>query len=229
MKKVNVGVLMLVGAMLSFSGCSSNQVTLKEISVQENFSPNQILEILKTGNDRFVNHKNTFPHLNKARMLEEVSGQRPIATVVSCSDSRVPIELVFDQGIGDLFVIRTAGNSLDDNMTMGSLEYAVNHLHTKLIIVVGHEKCGGITAAISTHSEGKEAKEISNLIETLRKGVESFVGKSDQLEDAIHYNVDYQIQKILQNQELKDLIDKGDLKVVGGYYNLKNGKIDLIN
>ena len=162
-------------------------------------------------------------------MLEEVSGQRPIATVVSCSDSRVPIELVFDQGIGDLFVIRTAGNSLDDNMTMGSLEYAVNHLHTKLIIVVGHEKCGGITAAISTHSEGKEAKEISNLIETLRKGVESFVGKSDQLEDAIHYNVDYQIQKILQNQELKDLIDKGDLKVVGGYYNLKNGKIDLIN
>ena len=98
-----------------------------------------------------------------------------------------------------------------------------------MIIVVGHEKCGGITAAISTHSEGKEAKEISNLIETLRKGVESFVGKSDQLEDAIHYNVDYQIQKILQNQELKDLIDKGDLKVVGGYYNLKNGKIDLIN
>ena len=70
MKKVNVGVLMLVGAMLSFSGCSSNQVPLKEISVQENFSPNQILEILKTGNDRFVNHKNTFPHLNKARMLE---------------------------------------------------------------------------------------------------------------------------------------------------------------
>ena len=97
---------------------------------------------------------------------------------MSCSDSRVPVELVFDRGIGDLFVIRTAGNSLDDDMTMGSLEYAVHHLHTKLIIVVGHEKCGGITAAISQHSEGKEPKEISNLIETLRKGVEPFVGKS---------------------------------------------------
>ena len=82
-------------------------------------------------------------------------------------------------------MIRTAGNSLDDDMTMGSLEYAVNHLHTKLIIIVGHEKCGGITAAISQHSEGKEPKEISNLIETLRKGVEPFVGKSEKLDDAI--------------------------------------------
>jgi carbonic anhydrase len=162
-------------------------------------------------------------------MKEEVSGQHPIATVVSCSDSRVPVELVFDRGIGDLFVIRTAGNSLDDDMTMGSLEYAVNHLHTKLIIVVGHEKCGGITAAISQHSEGKEPKEITNLIETLRKGVEPFVGKSEKLDDAIHYNVDQQIQKILQNQELKDLIDKGELKVIGGYYHLNDGKVDFLN
>ena len=126
-------------------------------------------------------------------------------------------------------MIRTAGNSLDDDMTMGSLEYAVNHLHTKLIIVVGHEKCGGITAAISQHSEGKEPKEISNLIETLRKGVEPFVGKSEKLDDAIHYNVDQQIQKILQNQELKDLIDKGELKVIGGYYHLNDGKVDFLN
>ena len=86
-------------------------------------------------------------------MLEEISGQHPIATIVSCSDSRVPVELVFDRGIGDLFVIRTAGNSLEDDMTMGSLEYAVEHLHTKLIVVVGHEKCGGITAAISNQNE----------------------------------------------------------------------------
>ena len=172
MKKVIVGVLMLVGAMWSFTGCTSNQISQKETHIQENLNPNQILEVLKTGNEHFVHHKNAFPHLDEARMKEEVSGQHPIATVVSCSDSRVPVELVFDRGIGDLFVIRTAGNSLDDDMTMGSLEYAVNHLHTKLIIVVGHEKCGGITAAISQHSEGKEPKEISNLIETLRKGVE---------------------------------------------------------
>ena len=229
MKKVNVGVLMLVGAMLSFLGCSSSQVSLKEVSAQENLNPNQILDILKSGNEHFVNHKNAFPHLDKTRMLEEISGQHPIATIVSCSDSRVPVELVFDRGIGDLFVIRTAGNSLEDDMTMGSLEYAVDHLHTKLIVVVGHEKCGGITAAISQHSEGKEPKEISNLIETLRKGVEPFVGKSEKLDDAIHYNVDQQIHKILQNQELKDLIDKGELKVIGGYYHLNDGKVDFLN
>ncbi|GGP02734.1 carbonic anhydrase [Cloacibacterium rupense] len=229
MKKVNVGVLMLLGAMLSFSGCSSNQVSQKEVSVQENLGPNQILEVLKAGNDHFVHHKNAFPHLDKARMMEEISGQHPIATIVSCSDSRVPIELVFDRGIGDLFVIRTAGNSLDDDMTMGSLEYAVEHLHTKLIIVVGHEKCGGITAAISNHTDEKELKEISNLIETLRNGVAPFVGKTEKLDEAIHYNVDHQIQKILQNSELKELIEKGELKVVGGYYHLNDGKVDILN
>jgi carbonic anhydrase len=229
MKKVNVGVLILVGAMLSFLGCSSSQVSLKEASAQENLNPNQILDILKSGNEHFVNHKNAFPHLDKTRMLEEISGQHPIATIVSCSDSRVPVELVFDRGIGDLFVIRTAGNSLEDDMTMGSLEYAVEHLHTKLIVVVGHEKCGGITAAISNHSAGKEPKEISSLIETLRNGVEPFVGKTENLDDAIHYNVNHQIQKILQNPELKELIEKGELKVVGGYYHLNNGKVDILN
>lgn len=229
MKKVNVGVLMLVGAMLSFSGCNSNQVAQKEVSVQENLNPNQILEILKTGNEHFVHHKNAFPHLDEARMKEEISGQHPIATIVSCSDSRVPVELIFDRGIGDLFVIRTAGNSLDDDMTMGSLEYAIEHLHTKLIVVVGHEKCGGITAAISNHTEGKEPKEISSLIETLRNGIAPFVGKTEKLDDAIHYNVDHQIQKILQNSELKELIEKGELKVVGGYYHLNDGKVDILN
>ncbi len=229
MKKVIVGVLMLIGAMWSFTGCTSNQISQKETQVQENFSPNQILDVLKAGNEHFVHHKNAFPHLDKARMLEEVSGQLPIATVVSCSDSRVPVELIFDRGIGDLFVIRTAGNSLDDDMTMGSLEYAVEHLHTKLIIIVGHEKCGGITAAISNKNEGKAPKEISSLIETLKKGVEPFVGKTEKLDDAIHYNVNYQIQKILLNPELKELIDKGELKVVGSYYHLSDGKVDFIN
>lgn len=229
MKKVVVGVLMLMGAMLSFSGCASKQISQKQSPVEENLNPNQILEVLKSGNDHFVHHKNSFPHLDKNRMLEEIKGQHPIATVVSCSDSRVPIELVFDRGIGDLFVIRTAGNSLDDDMTMGSLEYAVNHLHTKVIMVVGHEKCGGVTAAIASHSEGKEPKEISNLIETIKKGVEPFVGKSEKLDDAIHYNVEHQIQKILQNPELKELTDKGELKIVGGYYHLNNGKVDFIN
>lgn len=229
MKKVIVGVLMLIGAMWSFTGCTSNQISQKETQVQENFSPNQILDVLKAGNEHFVHHKNAFPHLDKARMLEEVSGQHPIATVVSCSDSRVPVELIFDRGIGDLFVIRTAGNSLDDDMTMGSLEYAVEHLHTKLIIIVGHEKCGGITAAISNKNEGKAPKEISSLIETLKKGVEPFVGKTEKLDDAIHYNVNYQIQKILLNPELKELIDKGELKVVGSYYHLSDGKVDFIN
>lgn len=228
MKKTIVGVLMFLGAIWSFTGCTFNQNSQKETQVQENFSPNQILDVLKTGNEHFVHHKNAFPHLDKARMIEEISGQHPIATIVSCSDSRVPVELIFDRGIGDLFVIRTAGNSLDDDMTMGSLEYAVEHLHTKLIIVIGHEKCGGITAAISNENEENSPKEISSLIETLKKGVEPFVGKTEKLDDAIRYNVDYQIQKILQHPELKELIDKGELKVVGGYYHLNDGKVDIL-
>lgn len=229
MKKVLFNSLLLAILLTVFSACASKKNSAQQNVAEKSDNPTQILEMLKTGNDHFVHHKNAFPHMDKARMMEEISGQHPIATVVSCSDSRVPVELVFDRGIGDLFVIRTAGNSLDDDMTMGSLEYAVNHLHTKLIIVVGHEKCGGVTAAISSHADGQEPKEISNLIETLRKGVEPFVGKTEKLDDAIHYNVDHQLQKILQNTELRELIEKGELKVVGGYYHLNNGKVDFLN
>lgn len=220
----------LISSVLSFVGCASHSISKNNFQEQENYSPNQVLDFLKTGNEHFVNHKNCFPHLDEVRMKEEVNGQHPMAVVVSCSDSRVPIELVFDQGIGDLFVVRTAGNSLDNDMTMGSLEYAIHHLHAKVIIVVGHEKCGGINAAISHHNEEEnQPKEISNLINTLKKGVEPFVGKVDKLDDAIHYNIEQQIHKLLQNDEIKNLIDNGRLKVVGGYYHLNNGKVDFIN
>lgn len=229
MKKVIFNSALVAILFVVFSACASKSHTAHQKSVEKMETSDQILEILKIGNEHFVHHKNAFPHLDKERMMEEVGGQHPIATVVSCSDSRVPVEMVFDRGIGDLFVIRTAGNSLDDDMTMGSVEYAVDHLHTKLIVVVGHEKCGGVTAAISNHSEGKEPKEISSLIETLRKGVEPFVGKSDKLNDAIHYNVVHQLEKIKNNPDFKHLIDSGELKIVGAYYHLDNGKVDFFN
>lgn len=226
MKNIKLAVLFFV--IFLIVSCTSRQSAFQKNRVFSE-DPMQILELLKQGNDHFVHHENCFPNLDKKRMLEEVREQHPIATIVSCSDSRVPVELVFDRGIGDLFVIRTAGNSLDDDMTMGSLEYGVGHLHTKLIIVVGHEKCGGVTAAISDESEENVPKEIAGLVATLRKGVYSFVGKTDKLEEAIHQNVDYQIQKISQNPEFKELIDRGELKVVGAYYHLEDGRIDFLN
>lgn len=185
---------------------------------------------LKEGNLRFSTHKNTFPDLTPERMLEEYKGQDPFATIVSCSDSRVPVELVFDQGIGDLFVVRAAGNSLGGSVTMGSLEYGVLHLHTKLIVVMGHQKCGGITAAIDDGHDhhGDVPDELEKLVVTLREGVQAFVGKEEQVDEAIRQNVAYQMELINKVPEIKKLIDAGTVKVVGAYYHLDSGKVEFL-
>src|SRR5207237_5372942 len=108
-------------------------------------TPDQALSRLVAGNQRFVAHKPTHPHEDLARRHDLAGSQHPFAVVLSCSDSRLPPELVFDQGLGDLFVIRVAGN-ITDAAVIGSIEYAVEHLHAPLIVVLGHEKCGAVTA-----------------------------------------------------------------------------------
>src|SRR4051795_13565486 len=109
---------------------------------------------LLEGNGRYARHKEQHPDETLARRKELETGQHPFAVILSCADSRVPPELVFDQGLGDLFVIRVAGNIADDDV-LGSIEYAVEHLHTKLILVLGHEKCGAVSAAVEgNHDPG---------------------------------------------------------------------------
>src|SRR3954451_10886779 len=114
-------------------------------------SADQALSRLLAGNERFVAHKERHPDESAGRRRELVSGQHPFAVILGCSDSRVAPELLFDEGLGDLFVIRVAGNIVDDDI-LASIEYAVEHLGTKLVVVLGHEKCGAVSAAVSGES-----------------------------------------------------------------------------
>ena len=134
-------------------------VTTISCSNQETTSPsnkNQTpLEKLVAGNQRFLEEKSIHPHQNKKSVLDNQNGQHPFAVILTCSDSRVPPEILFDQGIGDLFVIRNAGNLISD-IELGSIEYAVEHLDVKLIVVLGHTECGAIKAYVDSKNDGSK-------------------------------------------------------------------------
>src|SRR6476660_2417700 len=139
---------------------------------EPNVTPDSVFAELKIGNAHHVRHQYQHPHETIARQRELVAGQHPPAEVLSCADSRVPPEIIFDQGLGDLFVVRVAGNVATDT-EIGSLEYGAEHLHIPLLVVLGHESCGAVTAAV----EGGEAEgHIAALVSLIRPAVDSSHG-----------------------------------------------------
>lgn len=178
-----------------------------------------MIENLKDGNGRFVAGRPDHPRQDKARRDEIATSQHPKAIVLSCSDSRVPPELIFDQGLGDLFVVRVAGNVLN-NENLGSIQYAVEHLGVKDIVVLGHSRCGAVTAAVNAH--GAEVP-VESVLETLKPAVEE-VKKTckggDLVETAAHRNVELSVNK------LRSLF-KG-ANVVGAYYDLDTGRVEFL-
>src|SRR5438105_2921376 len=156
------------------------------------------------------------------RRAELTKSQHPFAIIVSCSDSRVPPEIVFDQGLGDLFVIRVAGNVIDDH-SLGSVEYAVDHLVVRLIVVLGHQRCGAVKAAKETiAAKTKAPAHIQSLVTAIQPAVEATV--KDDLEATIKANVKDVAQALRSSTPvLKPKVDSGDVRVVGAYYNLDTG------
>lgn len=172
-----------------------------------------------------VHPDETLEHLRQLK-----KGQHPFAIVVSCSDSRVPPELIFDQGLGDIFSIRTAGNIIGD-YELGSIEYAVEHLGCKLIVVLGHENCGAIDAFLN-HGHEKTNDHIQNIVDYIASEEEEkeLLGHDQiSLDMAVKANVLHGIHFLrASNPVLQPLIQNGDLKVVGGLYDLDSGHIDWI-
>src|SRR5438094_3473289 len=162
------------------------------------------------------------------RRAELTKSQHPFAIIVSCSDSRVPPEIVFDQGLGDLFVLRVAGNVIDDH-SLGSIEYAVNDLAVRLIVVLGHQRCGAIKAAKETiAANGKAPGHIESLVTAIRPAVEATV-KGD-LEATIKANVKNVTQALRSSTPvLKPKVDSGELKVVGANYSLDTGSVSFLD
>ncbi len=189
---------------------------------------NQALQRLLDGNARFVADREEKLDEGVARRVAVSKGQEPFATVIGCVDSRVPIELIFDQGLGDLVVVRSAGEALDHSV-VGSLEFGVAELHTPLLMVLGHQRCGALTATIKALDSGHrtaEAGEMGYLVDTLAPAVRQVAGKpGDRLTNAVHANVDLTLAKLRQSSVISPLEKAGRLKLVGAYYELDTGKV----
>lgn len=188
-------------------------------------TPQEALAELIAGNERYVSEKTVHPRGGMDRVAETAPHQAPFAAVVGCSDSRVPVELLFDQGIGDIFVIRTAGNNVNSEMVMGSVDYAIEHLGVKVLLVLGHGSCGGVTGAISEGEE--EHGNIGSLLSTIRNDVSQYVGKADSLEAAIHHHAHVQVERILSYHHVTEKIEKGELLVKQAYYDVNIGKVRI--
>jgi carbonic anhydrase len=189
-------------------------------------TPDAALKNLIEGNNRFVVNKRLYPRQSKSRLEETSLGQYPFAAILGCADSRVPAEIVFDQGLGDLFVVRVAGNVVSPE-TIGSLEFSTAVLGAQLIVVLGHAKCGAVSAAVKgTPLPGR----IGSFVEEIKPAVEIARNKPGNLEDnAIIANVQYQAQRLAESSTiLKGLIKEGKLKIVGGRYDLATGKVTIV-
>ncbi len=187
---------------------------------------NQMLKKLLDGNQRCSACEPQHPRQDARRRKELTKGQKPFAVVVGCSDSRIAPEIIFDQGLGDIFVVRVAGNIVD-NVALGSIEYAVEHLGCKLVVVLGHGKCGAVTAAI----EGGEAP---GHIEAVLKPIRPAIRKAQKLDgdlvdNAIRCNVDLVAKKIKTAKPiLSEMVEKGEVEVIPAYYDINTGKVDIL-
>lgn len=210
-----------IGTGVLTAGLSSNLLAAeKKAPAEDEITPDKALQELLNGNERFVKRKRKNPNQTYSRLVEVAKGQNPFASVLGCADSRVPSEIVFDQGLGDLFVCRVAGNIATPE-EIGSLEFGSLVLGSKVIMVVGHERCGAVDAAI----KGAQVPgQIGSLLEAIKPSVESSKGKKgDKLENACKANVLAQIEKLKSSSVLSELIKAEKLKIVGGYYDLDTG------
>ena len=185
---------------------------------------------LRDGNVRFVNGvEDKLRSINQARRAELVDGQNPFAVIVACSDSRVPVELLFDQGLGDLFVIRVAGNIVAPSQ-IGSVEFAAANLGTKLVVVLGHSNCGVVDATLKELSLQQEIRSpnLRSIVNRICPAVEALDNPS--LNDAVVANVRNSVARLRNGSKiLEALIDSGDLTVVGAEYSIESGVVDFID
>lgn len=188
-------------------------------------SPNAALQKLMEGNQRFSEHHPDYPDQSQARLQEVAQAQHPFATILSCADSRVPVEIVFDQGIGDIFDIRIAGNIATPE-ALGSIEYAVALLGTPVLMVLGHERCGAVTAAVKNEALPGE---IGSFVKAILPAVDKVKGQSgDTVDNAVVENVRYQIEQLKRSSLLTERLQSGKLKIVGGRYDLDTGRVKTI-
>ncbi len=231
--KYSTILLSIIGLLFFSIGVDAKELTHKKPG------PDEILQILKQGNERFYSGKATHPHSEMNRLAlagKEDQGKHALATVISCSDSRVPVELIFDAGVMDLFVIRVAGNVCDVDET-GSIEYGLLHVHTPLLVVLGHTQCGAVTAV--THAvQGKKQKlerNIPPLVDNINSAVKRAMDNNKDVKGdaiipyAIEENVWQGVEDLLiKSPSVRSLVSKGKARIVGAVYDVGTGKIQWL-
>jgi len=195
-------------------------------------SADEALQRLIDGHERFLRGEARFPSLRREVLAGLAKGQQPYATILGCSDSRVPPELIFDAGLGELFVVRVAGNSLSPEVA-GSIQYAASHLKTSLIVVLGHEGCGAIKAALETKIEGaRQLSRIQILVDGLLPGlsdVDPQMEPATRLSRAVEANVRWTLRRILESPEGRARTAEGHMKAVGAIYELETGRARFLS
>ena len=206
------------------------------VSKKTNLTPRQALDLLKEGNAKFITENPQQSRLGKERRLEIARGQTPIAVLVGCSDSRVPPELLFGRGLGELFIVRNAGNTVD-TVAEGSIEYAVAELGVPLIVVMGHQRCGAVDAAVSvvekqTSFPGSIGQMIEPIVPAVLKAKAGFAGKSYTYEELVEASVRENVTRVtnrlrLSQTLLLEPLRTKKLMVVGARYDLDNGRVEF--
>ena len=207
----------LLSILLMAACCGLNMAAEEASTVM----PAEALQSLKDGNRRFVTD-----HLEKSagkeRLIELVNEQKPIAAVIACADSRVSPELIFNKGLGELFVLRVAGNVVEDaHGIVGSAEYAVRHLNVPLVVVIGHENCGAVKASLKGHPEPGNLGKLLKLVE---------VGNNLNIAGAVRHNVIFQSdQLLLESEILLDSVVSGRIMIVPAIYSLNTGEVTFMD
>lgn len=194
-------------------------------------SAEQGLRKLIEGNKRFTSGKARFPTVCKETLAALAKGQQPYATILGCADSRVPPELIFDANFGELFIIRVAGNVISPEV-MGSIQYAGSHLHTPLFVVLGHEGCGAVKAAIESKLKGtKHHSRIQTLIDNIvpgLSGLNSRLPNQDQLSQAVEANVRWSMKQLMETPEGKHAAREGRKKLLGAVFEINSGRVHFL-
>jgi carbonic anhydrase len=217
--KKNPGISMTLFLALAFLCLQSLSFAVDNAKINSD----KAFQMLVDGNRRFVDEDSEHPNRVEERRLETAELQEPFATIVACSDSRVAPEIIFDQGIGDLFIVRTAGNVVGP-VELDSIEYSVIYLHARAILVVGHENCGAIKAVLA----GETAK-IENVAELIEPAVRKSKGQpGNKVVNATKENVRLVVSHLKKSPELSQLIQDKKLSVQGGYYDFHTGKVEIL-
>ncbi len=203
------------------------QPKLPQLSKEAKAALEQLLE----GNRRFAAGKPLHKHTSLEWRAQIAKEQKPFATILACADSRVTPELIFDQGLGDLFVVRVAGNLVDTDVT-GSLEYAGLHLRTRLFVVLGHEQCGAVSAVVAAAEESKEPPGLQKLLQRIRpalKGINPLLPKEERIAAAVEANVRWSMTRLATIPEHKKALDEDKAALVGAVYELETGKVRVLD